>query len=487
MMPPDEVETRYKVILKVRDDLLSALDSRYLKEAKPLIAYLSPRAMHAYNLLALRAFTKTLVEMKHVPQKEGEEILSVAVPSKVPVEKQWEWEKKLNHDVRGLVAAIDENLSDDAKRYNYKGPTSYDILDTAYSLAYRDAGLEVILPASMKFMEAMLDQAERHKATVMVGRTHRQHAVPTTFGHYLMEVVQGFGEELKEFARASQALVGKFSGICGNRDSYELLYGTDAFTLEQATLAKLGIAADPITGQVVHQHVYSNYFHALVQLGEYLSKFANDMRGFQQTEVGEVYEKKPDNDVGSSTAAQKFNPIKSENKSGQQRQLRCRMQPIYEDSETDWERDLRNSSSMRYYAELSGIFMNEVERGADIAKNMWVRPEVMLKNLQITSGQVVSEALQLYIGREGIVLDAHEYVKGLARKCQKEGLSFENIVKIDPVWPRLSSQMQSFIRAPQTYIGASVKDTERMVGHWRGELKVLGALVAQQAAYQYPV
>ncbi len=487
MIPPDEVEARYKNILKVRDDLLSALDSRYLKEAKPLISYISPRALHAYDLLVLRAFTKTLMEMGHVPEKEGNEILSVAVPQKVPIEKQWEWEKKLNHDIRGLVAAVDENLSEAARKFNYKGPTSYDIIDTAFSLAYRDAALEVIIPASIKFMEAILAQAEKHKSTVMVGRTHRQHAVPTTFGHYLMEVLQGFGEELKEFALKAVNLPGKLSGICGNRDSYELLYGDDALEIEHATLARLRIKPDPITGQVVHQHSYSNYFHPLIQLGEYLSKFANDMRSFQQTEIGEVYEKVPDDDVGSSTAAQKVNPIRSENISGQQRQLRCRMQPVYEDSEIDGERDLRNSSSMRYYAELAGVYMNEVERGAEIAKNMWVRPEVMQENLQITSGQVVSEALQLYLGRNGIVVDAHEYVKKLARTCQTGNAQFVDVVKADPVWEKLSSQMKDFLAKPEMYLGTSVKDTQRMIDNWRAEIAEMKSVITEQAGFAYNV
>jgi adenylosuccinate lyase len=463
MMDKKELDERYSKILEVKFDLLSALDSRYLRYAKSLIAYVTPRAMHRYNLLVIRALTKTLMDFGNIPNKEGEEILVAAVPEKVSKERQWEWEKKLNHDVRGLVEAIGEHLDDGAKKYLYKGPTSYDILNTSYSLALRDAALEVIVPTSVKFMETMLNQAEEHKATVIPGRTHRQHAVPTTFGHYLMEAVQGFGEELKKFVEESQNLRGKLSGICGNRASYELLYGEDAQEIEVAALSEVGLEPDPLTGQVVHQHYYTNYFNALIQMGEYLAKFANDMRSFQQTEIGEVYEKKPGGDVGSSTAAQKVNPINSENIGGHQRQLRCRILPIYEDSQTDWERDLRNSSSMRYYMEILGMYMNEAERSAKIAANMWVRPEVMKKNLVITKGQIV----------KGLLQNAHEYAKNLARICQTQNKLFEEVVKADPIWQKLPNNIQRIIEDPASYIGSSVEDTEAMVFHWRSEIKMI--------------
>jgi len=45
-------------------------------------------------------------------------------------------------------------------------------------------------------MKALLDQAERHLATVMPGFTHLQSAQPVTFGHHLMAYVEMLGRDL---------------------------------------------------------------------------------------------------------------------------------------------------------------------------------------------------------------------------------------------------------------------------------------------------
>src|SRR5579859_4457069 len=53
-------------------------------------------------------------------------------------------------------------------------------------------------------MRALLDQAERHTATVMPGFTHLQSAQPVTFGHHLMAYVEMLGRD-RSRARDSRA------------------------------------------------------------------------------------------------------------------------------------------------------------------------------------------------------------------------------------------------------------------------------------------
>lgn len=52
-------------------------------------------------------------------------------------------------------------------------------------LMLRDQTLDVIA-ASDGLREAVIEQAERHRATLIMAHTHHQHAQPTTAGHYLL-------------------------------------------------------------------------------------------------------------------------------------------------------------------------------------------------------------------------------------------------------------------------------------------------------------
>jgi len=59
-------------------------------------------------------------------------------------------------------------------------------------LALRDQTLE-ILAAIDGIREAVLDQAERHRDTLIMAHTHHQHAQPTTAAHYLLAVAATLG------------------------------------------------------------------------------------------------------------------------------------------------------------------------------------------------------------------------------------------------------------------------------------------------------
>lgn len=62
-----------------------------------------------------------------------------------------------------------------------------------------------------------------------------------------------------------------------------------------------------MTGQTVHHYYYQNYLQQLSGICAGIAKFAEDLRNYQQTEVGEMAEKALSNQVGSSTGAHKLN------------------------------------------------------------------------------------------------------------------------------------------------------------------------------------
>ncbi|VBB69732.1 Argininosuccinate lyase [invertebrate metagenome] len=80
-----------------------------------------------------------------------------------------------------------------------------DQVATDFRLWVRDA-IDNIDQAQVRLQTSLLDQAERHAATVMPGFTHLQAAQPITFGHHLMAYVEMIGRDRSRLADTRRRL-----------------------------------------------------------------------------------------------------------------------------------------------------------------------------------------------------------------------------------------------------------------------------------------
>ncbi len=456
------------------------VDWEDIKEPE-VIQYVVPEAIHDYSLVALRAYTRVLANHGAIPKDSATEIGQRLTRANVPFRKQQEWEHKLRHDIRGLIRACQEVLSEQSRRWLYIGLTSYDVINTAWSLALRDVSYEVLVPRGIQFSKNLLGRAKLEKSTLMIGRTHKQHAATTTVGHWLMEILGGFMPPLMRQLDYASDLRGKTSGFVGTRAAQKLLFGNAVHprNLENETLSLLYLKPDPLTGQVVHQSYYVQYFANLVSLAGNVAKFAEDVRNFQQTEVSEVFEQRLSQQVGSSTGAHKRNPIDSENIGGHWRQILPKLVSVYEDFITDFQRDLRNSANLRYYgSEIPFITGYMIRKGATIAEKMTIRKDRMAHNIGMTQGLILGEPLQLtlqvFCAKRGLDLDTHEYVRKLANKAQEEGIEFWKVIKEDALVNELLSSLdkesKETLLSPEKYLGTVEEDVSIMVEEWEKQL-----------------
>src|SRR5208283_4127943 len=147
-------------------------------------------------------------------------------------------EKEIKHDIASLVRALSE-VCGSSGAYVHLGATSYDIVDTANALQLRDA-MEVIEKKLEDFKATLQKQAARHKETVMIGRTHGQHALPITLGFKF--AVWGWEvnrhiERLEECKK--RVLVGKISGAVGTQAGL----GEHAEVIQELVMKRLGLHA----------------------------------------------------------------------------------------------------------------------------------------------------------------------------------------------------------------------------------------------------
>jgi argininosuccinate lyase len=153
---------------------------------------------------------------------------------------------------------------------------------------------------------ALLDQAERHAATVMPGFTHLQPAQPVTFGHHLMAYVEMIGRDRGRFADARERLDECPLGAAA-------LAGTSFPIDREATAKALGFArpmANSLDAVSDRDFALEFLAHAAI-LSVHLSRFAEEVVIWASPAYGFV-ELSDAFTTGSSIMPQKRNPDAAE-------------------------------------------------------------------------------------------------------------------------------------------------------------------------------
>ena len=114
-----------------------------------------------------------------------------------------EIEAEIHHDLMAMVKALTEQAGD-AGKYVHLGATSYDIEDTATGLIFIEA-IDLIEKRMLRLGKVLKKLALDHKETVCIGRTHGQHAVPTTYGMKFALYYQELQRDMESVRDAQEA------------------------------------------------------------------------------------------------------------------------------------------------------------------------------------------------------------------------------------------------------------------------------------------
>jgi len=337
-----------------------------------------------------------------------------------------EIEETVKHDVIAFLTNVAEYVGEPA-RYIHLGMTSSDILDTALSVQLKQAG-EIILKALEKLKDTIAIRAKEHKYSICIGRTHGIHAEPTTFGLKMALWYEETRRNIKRFKAALENIsYGKISGAVGN---YQHI---DPF-VEKYVMEKLGLKPDPISTQIVQRDRHAEYLCTLAIIASSLDKFATEIRHLQKTEVYEAEEYFSKGQKGSSAMPHKRNPITCERVSGLARLLRANAQVALENIALWHERDISHSSVERIILPDSTIAMDYMLYiFTNIVEKMFVYPEKMLKNLNITGGLFFSEGILLSLASKGLSREeSYKLVQRNAMKVWEEGADFKQQILSDP-------------------------------------------------------
>jgi len=321
-----------------------------------------------------------------------------------------EIESAVGHDVIAFVTAVNEKVGP-SSRYIHLGLTSYDVVDTALSLALR-AAADLILGELDKTVAALAALAQKHRKTPMVGRTHGVHAEPTTFGLKLLVFHQELLRDRERLRRARQGVsVGKLSGAVGT------LAQLDA-KVEEYALKQLRLKPAAAATQVLQRDRHAEFMAALAIAGATLEKIALEVRGLQRTEVGEVAEPFRRGQKGSSAMPHKRNPELSERVCGLARLLRGYLVTALENVALWHERDISHSSAERViFPDATITLYYMLERMNYVLGGLEVNARRMKENLGATRGLIFSGRVLVELAAAGA---SREEAYAVVQRCAGE-------------------------------------------------------------------
>ena len=354
---------------------------------------------------------------------------------KFEVERILEIEREVKHDVIAFTTNVAEHVGREA-RYLHYGLTSNDVVDTAQALQIREAST-LIAQDLERLGDVLKKRALEFKHTPMMGRTHGIHAEPITFGWKLAIWYQENRRNIRRFEFAAEQLrVGKISGVVGT-------YGHLPPSIEKKICSRLGLAAAPISSQVIQPDRPAFYVVTLAVIAASLEKIALEVRGLQRTEIREVEEFFSAGQKGSSAMPHKRNPVTSEQICGLARVVRANAQTALENVALWHERDISHSSVERVILPDSTILVDYLlAKTTNLVEKMFVYPKRMLENLNLMKGLIYSGQLLLDLTeKRGAGEEADRWVQRNAMQVWQTREDFKSLVLRDPdISSRLSAK-----------------------------------------------
>lgn len=409
------------------------------------------------------ALAEAEASLSIIPETAALEIKNKADTEHVTPERVAEIEKETNHDIASIVKALAEVCDGDAGEYVHFGATSNDIIDTAQALLFRES-IAILKKKLVNLTKILLKLVEENKKNVCIGRTHGQHALPTTYGMKFALWADELHRHLERLDVCQPRLcVGMMTGAVGTTAAL----GTDGWAVHKKLSEILDLEPVLISNQVVQRDNHAEFIMDLANVASTLDKMALEVRNLQRTEIKEIGESfDPAKQVGSSTMPHKMNPITAERICGISRVIRAYVAPALENNPLWHERDLTNSSCERIIFPESCILTDYLlQLSIKLFSNLIFYPENIERNLNLTHGLIMAERVMAELTRNGAGRQtAYALVRNCSVEASQTGKGLREIISSDEeIRKYLSLEDIAEIMDPHTYLGSALEIVENVL------------------------
>ncbi len=409
----------------------------------------------------------------NIPKSDAKNIVEKSSIKYVKLSRVKEIEDEIKHDVMAIVRALAE-VCGPSGQYVHLGATSSDMLDTATALQLKEA-VNLIEERLNALESVLLERVEKHKMSLMIGRSHGQHALPTTFGFKAAVWTREVARHIQRLRDCKERLLaGKMSGAVGTQAGL----GQKALEIQELVMERLDIVGSDISTQIVQRDRYAELTCILAILASTLDNIASEIRELQRPEIGEAFEAfEQKKQVGSSTMPHKRNPMISERICGLAKIVRSLISPALENVPTWHERDLTQSSCERFVIPEECILIDYMLiLMIRVLKGLQVNEVRMRSNMEITQGRMMSEPIMLALAKKGLGRQkAHELTRQLAIKSHNEQRPFKAVLAEDyTVKNLLSPEEIAQVMDPSNYLGTAPKQIELVIQKTKQERRARG-------------
>ena len=333
--------------------------------------------------------------------------------------------EETRHDVVSFTRAVTTSLGEEG-RWVHHGLTSNDVKDTALSMQMA-AATDLIVNDIDALTATLQTRAIEFKHTLCMGRSHGIHAEPMSFG---LKLALWWSEMQRNrdrlVAMRDRVSVGMLSGPVGT-------FAGIPPQIEETVCAKLGLAPAGVSNQVIQRDRHAEFLQTFALLAASLEKIATEIRSLQRTEIGEVEEPFGEPGYvskGSSSMPHKRNPELSERVCGLARVIRANAIVGLENVALWHERDISHSSAERVVLTDSSLALDyTLDLVNGVIGGMKVKPERMMRNMELTHGLVFSPRVMLALVEEGVERnEAYDAVQRSAMQALETQSQFRDIV-----------------------------------------------------------
>src|SRR6266852_3995437 len=384
-----------------------------------------------------------------------------ANPEALDLERLKRETETVGYPILPLVRQLGERAGP-AGRWLHWGATTQDIRDTAAVLQSRD-GIRLIEADLAALRSHLAALARRWRDTPMAGRTHLQHALPITFGYKAAVWLAAFDRHAARLDELKpRVLAVQFGGAAGTLAS--LGEGAASLASRRELARELGLAEPAITWHVARDAI-AETVQFLALLGGSLGKIAYDVMLMAATEFAEAAEPFVSGRGSSSTMPQKRNPISCELLLAAAKALRQHAGLILDSMVSDFER-ATGPWHVEWIAlpESFGYAAGALHQTSFMLGGLIVDPVRMAKNLGMTHGLIVAEAVMMGLAPHTGRNEAHDFVYDACRSALETDRPLLDVLLEAPaVAGPLGPEKLRALTDPANYLGAAPAMVDRLL------------------------
>ncbi|PKA71655.1 3-carboxy-cis,cis-muconate cycloisomerase [Pseudomonas baetica] len=362
-----------------------------------------------------------------------------------------------------LVKALGKQIAAtdaEAERYVHLGATSQDVMDCGLVLQLRQA-LDLIEEELALLAASLATQAQRHAATPLAGRTWLQHATPVTLG---MKIAGWLGAVTRSRQRLRELkprlLVLQFGGASGTLAAL----GEQALPIAEALAEELQLTLPEQPWHTQRDRIVE-FGAALGLIAGSLGKLGRDVSLLMQTEAAEVFEPAAPGKGGSSTMPHKRNPVGAAVLIGAATRVPGLVSTLFSAMPQEHERSLGLwHAEWETLPDICCLVSGSLQQARLLADGLEVDAERMGRNLELTQGLVLAEAVSIVLAQRVGRDSAHHLLQQCCKRAVAEQRHLRAVLGDEPqVTAELSAAELDHLLNPAHYLGQAQVWVERAV------------------------